>query len=153
MIVPIPIHPRKLRKRGYIQAAEFAKGLSEGLEIPLNTTLIIRKVLSVSLTEKSRTERYDNVAGVFSLLPYISDLKDVHILLVDDVLTTGATIAEAGNLFCRSWRKIVYCDNRSDLVSVFLGCTASDNRNYSQHKIVLLKLVYTVIRCKGVIFS
>ncbi|TCV11858.1 ComF family protein [Sphingobacterium alimentarium] len=106
MIVPIPIHPSKLRKRGYNQAAEFAKGLSEGLEIPVNTTLIIRKVLSVSQTEKSRNERYDNVAEVFSLLPYISDLKDVHILLVDDVLTTGATIAEADNLFVEAGAKV-----------------------------------------------
>jgi len=72
----------------------------------LNTTLIIRKVLSVSQTDKSRTERYENVAGVFSLLPYISDLKNAHILLVDDVLTTGATIAEAGNLLVAAGAKV-----------------------------------------------
>lgn len=105
-IVPIPIHPSKLRKRGYNQAAEFAKGLSEGLEIPLNTTLMIRKVLSVSQTQKSRTERYENVQGVFSLLPMRSNLEDLHILLVDDVLTTGATICEAGNLLIDAGAKV-----------------------------------------------
>lgn len=56
-IIPVPLHRSKLRKRGYNQAGGFAKGLSLGLNIPLREDILLREVLSVSKTQKTRTER------------------------------------------------------------------------------------------------
>lgn len=105
LIIPIPIHKAKLRKRGYNQAAQFGIRLSMGWKIPCNEKILIRDVLSVSQIEKTRTERYDNVKGVFSVSTK-ECIQDKHILLVDDVLTTGATICEAGRLLIDKGVKI-----------------------------------------------
>lgn len=97
-IIPIPIHRSKLKKRGYNQAACFAVGLAKGLGTPVLVDVLLRTVASASQTTKSRVERYDNVEKVFSLSVNHIELADKHILVVDDVLTTGATICAAGNL-------------------------------------------------------
>lgn len=97
LIVPIPLHPKKLRTRGYNQSEYFAKGLSESLNIPYRTDLLLRVVNSTSQTQKSRDERYDNVSDVFKLGEGENTKSYNHILLVDDVVTTGATLASAAN--------------------------------------------------------
>src|SRR5690606_5324606 len=79
IIIPIPIHINKLRKRGYNQAAQFAFGLSLGLDILLDENILKRDVLSISYTQKSRTERYNNVKGVFSV-SITRNLQEKHIL-------------------------------------------------------------------------
>ncbi|WP_206366925.1 ComF family protein [Sphingobacterium sp. SGL-16] len=105
IIIPIPIHINKLRKRGYNQAAQFAFGLSLGLDILLDENILKRDVLSISYTQKSRTERYNNVKGVFSV-SITRNLQEKHILLVDDVLTTGASICEAAQLLIYKGTKV-----------------------------------------------
>lgn len=105
LIIPIPIHKAKLRKRGYNQAGQFAIGLSRGLDIAFDEKSLLREVLSISQTQKSRTERYDNVKGVFSVRSK-DFIQGKHILLVDDVLTTGATICEAGQLLIDNGAKV-----------------------------------------------
>lgn len=105
IIVPVPIHRSKLRKRGYNQSSQFAKGLSEAAGIPWTDKLLQRTISSVSQTKKTRLERYDNVHGVFSLQKGAS-VNGKHILLVDDVLTTGATICSAGNVLIDSGAKV-----------------------------------------------
>ena len=97
-IIPIPLHSKKLRKRGYNQAECFAKGLSKGLSVSLLTNILLRVVSSASQTTMARIERYENVEQVFALSKEKLDLEEKHILLVDDVLTTGATICAAGNI-------------------------------------------------------
>jgi ComF family protein len=97
-IIPIPIHPSKLRIRGYNQAECFAKGLAKGLNVPLLNDVLFKTKLSASQTTKSRTERYENVEHVFGIKEDISLLENKHVLLVDDVLTTGATLCAAGNM-------------------------------------------------------
>jgi len=97
IIMPIPLHKSKLRKRGYNQSSQFAKGLSKAGDIPWTDDTLIRTVATVSQTSKSRTERYENVEDVFALKS-ADTVRGKHILLVDDVLTTGATICSAGNL-------------------------------------------------------
>ena len=91
MIVPVPLHKDKLQKRGYNQSAEFGKGLADILGSPCLPDALRRTKQSVSQTTGIRTARLLNVHESFSLNTGI-DLSGKHILLVDDVLTTGATI-------------------------------------------------------------
>jgi len=101
LIIPIPLHRSKLRLRGYNQSSQFAKGLSKAGGIPWTDRVLIRKKATVSQTKKSRTERYENVEDVF-VLRDAGALENKHVLLVDDVLTTGATICSAGNQLVRA---------------------------------------------------
>ncbi len=97
MIIPVPIHRKKLRKRGYNQSQKFGSGLSEATKIPMQIDLVIRTIHSESQTHKSKEERERNVSDVFQL----TDQKRVvgkSILLVDDVITTGATLEACGIL-------------------------------------------------------
>lgn len=91
-IVPLPLSKKKLRKRGYNQCDYIAAGLSRATGIPVITGAVRRAVANESQTSKNREERWQNVAGIFALKePGL--LRDKHILLVDDILTTGATLA------------------------------------------------------------
>ncbi|TAE00474.1 MAG: ComF family protein [Bacteroidetes bacterium] len=90
-IVPVPLHHSKKLQRGYNQCDPIAKGFSQILEVPFAPDALIRNKATISQTRKSRSERQENVSNIFS----VSDaniFKDKHILLVDDVLTTGATL-------------------------------------------------------------
>lgn len=91
IIVPVPLHPDKLRKRGYNQCDYFAEGLSETLGIPADTRNFHRAVATESQTRKSRFDRWKNVETVFRA-HNPGQLENKHILLVDDVITTGATL-------------------------------------------------------------
>jgi len=94
VIIPIPLHKKKVRKRGYNQSEWIAKGLSAGMQIPYNTNLLIRSEFTETQTKKNRFQRWQNVKEVFD----ITDshlLNNKHVLLCDDVLTTGATLEAA----------------------------------------------------------
>ena len=91
LIIPVPLHPKKQRKRTYNQSDCIAKGLSEILEIPYRTNLLVRTVNTSTQTKKNKEERWENVSGIFKLNNE-KELQAKHILLVDDVITTGATI-------------------------------------------------------------
>lgn len=93
LIIPVPLYWKKLKQRGYNQSTPFAKALSEYLKIPYTETALERVQENISQTQKRRYDRYGNVQGIFAVAD-ASQLKDKHILLVDDVFTTGAT-AEA----------------------------------------------------------
>lgn len=95
-IIPVPLHPNKLRKRGYNQSEMIAKGLSKALDVPLDTKTLRRRIYTETQTKKTRIERWENVRDVFESTPS-AQLNDKHILLVDDVLTTGATIEGCAN--------------------------------------------------------
>ena len=90
MIVPVPLHRRKLRARGYNQAKILAEGLRSGLNKPL-IEAVVRSEHTRSQTRKGRMQRADNVSGVFQV-PRPERLENKHLLLVDDVVTTGATL-------------------------------------------------------------
>lgn len=89
-IVPVPLHPHKLKKRGYNQSEQFALGLSEVLKIPVYTDILSRNSERESQAKQNRDHRFDNMQKVFSALPNTLDLQNV--LLVDDTITTGATL-------------------------------------------------------------
>lgn len=90
-IIPVPLHPKRQRERGYNQSEWIAKGLGEILQKEVCTDFLIRSVHTKSQTSKTRTERFDNIHNVFSVTS--NDLlNNKHILLVDDVVTTGSTL-------------------------------------------------------------
>lgn len=91
MIVPVPLHRRKLRKRGFNQSEWIARGISEALEKPLSTGNLHRKIYSQTQTRKSRFERWLNVEGIFGVEDSVQ-FENQHVLLVDDVVTTGSTL-------------------------------------------------------------
>lgn len=96
LILPVPLHPKKERKRGYNQSHYFALGISEITGIPANFDLLRRIKHSKSQTSKTREMRWKSVEDAFSVTGN-AQLKERHILLVDDVVTTGATIEACGN--------------------------------------------------------
>ncbi len=89
-IVPVPLHPHKLTTRGYNQSEQFAIGLSQVLNIPVNTNLLTRTAERESQASKNRASRFDNMQKVFLANSVEHDIKNV--LLVDDTITTGATL-------------------------------------------------------------
>lgn len=91
LILAVPLHPRKLHLRGYNQSALFAEGLSEAMGIPWLPDGLRRTEYTTTQTKKSRLERFKNVEQAF-VIPDPSALKGQHVLLVDDVVTTGATL-------------------------------------------------------------
>jgi ComF family protein len=90
-IIPVPLHFKKLRIRGFNQSERFAFGLSQSMSASLENDNLIRKVHTSTQTKKSRWERWQNVNSIFEL-KNPEKLKDSHVLLVDDVITTGSTI-------------------------------------------------------------
>jgi ComF family protein len=95
LIIPVPLHASRKRQRGYNQSAKFAEGLSLATNIPWDESVSVRKRSTSTQTDKSKAERWENVKDVFS----IDGQKRVggkRILLVDDVITTGATLEACG---------------------------------------------------------
>ncbi len=89
--LPIPLHPRKKKIRGYNQAEEIARGLSNILKIPIVKDAVVRTVFTQTQTHLSAEQRWQNVKGIFKIVRPKA-LKNKHIIIIDDVLTTGATI-------------------------------------------------------------
>lgn len=94
-IIPIPLHPKKEKIRGYNQSHVIAEGISEVMNIPIAEQCLVRSVFTDTQTKKSREERWQNVKDIFEL-KNAQKLQGKHVLLVDDVLTTGATLMSAG---------------------------------------------------------
>jgi len=90
-ILPVPLHRKKEKLRGYNQSLCIAKGIAEVLGIPVLEKDLIRSIATSSQTQKSRYKRYENMKDVFEVKQE-AQLLGLHVLLVDDVITTGATI-------------------------------------------------------------
>lgn len=91
LVVPVPLHPRKERKRGYNQCSFIARGVAEVLGKPVSEGNLHRKVFTATQTRKNRYERWQNVEGIFGLNDP-EEFKGRHALLIDDVVTTGSTL-------------------------------------------------------------
>ncbi len=91
VLLPVPLHPKKMRVRGFNQSERFAAGLAVSRQIPVGSQAVQRLKHSATQTRKRKYERWENVDGIFGIA-HPEALKGKHILIVDDVITTGATI-------------------------------------------------------------
>lgn len=94
MIIPLPLHPKKEKSRGYNQAWLIAEGISEVTGIKARPDLMVRTSQTSTQTHKSRAERWQNTQGIFRVANK-ENLEGRHILIVDDVITTGASLEAA----------------------------------------------------------
>lgn len=101
LIIPVPLHPLKRLLRGYNQSEYLAEGIAHELGVELDRTSLRRHRNNRSQTRQRRHERWENVAGVFSVRNP-EKLVGKHILLVDDVLTTGATLISCGEALLKA---------------------------------------------------
>jgi ComF family protein len=98
LIIPVPLHPSRLRQRGFNQSNTIAYGISEATGLPVSAGSLVRISASATQTKRSKYERWTNVEGIFGVRDP-EKLKGRHIMLVDDVITTGSTIEScAGEL-------------------------------------------------------
>lgn len=91
MIIPIPLHPKRKRERGYNQSEWIVWGIQKAFHRPINYKAVYRNVYTSTQTHKSRFDRWQNVSDIF-VVQDIEAIKGKHILLVDDVMTTGSTL-------------------------------------------------------------
>ncbi|WP_170214152.1 ComF family protein [Flavobacterium pectinovorum] len=91
IVIPVPLHPKKLKERGYNQVTTFGITLSEGLDIPYNDSILYRKTYSKTQSKKNLAGRSDNIENIFDVIS-TEENQNKHFLIVDDVLTTGATL-------------------------------------------------------------
>ena len=91
VIAPVPLHLKKFRARGYNQSEWIAKGVAEILDKPVDVHTLVRRFLTDSQTRKKRFDRWENVNSGFGLTNS-ENFTGRHILLIDDVVTTGATL-------------------------------------------------------------
>jgi len=115
LIVPVPLHPKRQKERGYNQSFEICRGISEITKISVDNTTLIRKVNNPSQTKNSRFDRWKNVEDIFSITDEEA-FRNKHILLVDDVITTGSTLESCA-------KGILKCNGSQ--VSIFAVGTAS----------------------------
>ena len=90
-IIPVPLHKRKLRERGYNQVTNFGLSLSDGLNIRYNPDLLVRNIYSKTQSKKNLLNRSDGIDTIFDVAFTEKD-HNKHFLLIDDVITTGSTL-------------------------------------------------------------
>lgn len=95
-LIPLPLFPAKEKKRGYNQATVLCEGLAAVLKKPVIKDAVIRTTYTESQTQKNRVQRWQNMEGRFALTKPAA-VEGLHLLLVDDVVTTGATLEACGN--------------------------------------------------------
>lgn len=91
LLIPVPLHPRKLKSRGYNQSEMIAKGMADIMNKEMLNNVLIKTSFTETQTRKSRFDRYLNIEGKFKVINE-EKIQNKHILLIDDVITTGATI-------------------------------------------------------------
>jgi ComF family protein len=96
LIIPVPLHPSKERARGFNQSLVICEGFSQATGIPIDSSVLQRAKLSETQTKRSRFERWINVEGIFGINDTAA-IAGKHVLLIDDVITTGSTLEACAN--------------------------------------------------------
>jgi ComF family protein len=96
IVIPMPLHPDKEKLRGYNQCSSIARGMADVLHCEVREDVIIRSTANPSQTKLNRAKRWDNVKGIFELVN-AEAIANKHVLLIDDTLTTGATLESCGS--------------------------------------------------------
>lgn len=96
VLVPLPLNPKREKKRGYNQAAAICHGIAAEWNKPVLDKAVIRTVNTTTQTQKDRIKRWKNMDGVFAVKDFTA-LQNKHVLLVDDVVTTGASLEACGS--------------------------------------------------------
>lgn len=91
VVIPVPLHKRKFKERGYNQVTTFGKAIAEGLNIIFDETILYRKKYSKTQSKKNLLGRSENIENIFDV-KFAEENQNKHFLIVDDVLTTGATL-------------------------------------------------------------
>lgn len=102
VLLPVPLHPRKQKQRGYNQSEWISKGISSITGIPVDTSTLLRSQKTESQTHKTIFERWENVQDIFILNKHIPLLPNRHILLIDDVITTGSTLCSCAEVLLKT---------------------------------------------------
>jgi len=100
LIIPVPLHPAKKHIRGFNQSEIISMGIADVTGLPVDSKSLCRNTISATQTKRSRYERWTNVEGIFQVIDS-QTIKGRHILLVDDVITTGSTIESCTNELLR----------------------------------------------------
>ena len=95
IVIPVPLHPRKLSQRGYNQSQYIAIGIAQILGCKVDDKILLKVKETASQTNKGRLSRNENMQDVFQVIEAF-ELADKHVLLIDDIITTGATIEACG---------------------------------------------------------
>lgn len=90
-LIPVPLHPKREKQRGYNQSLLIAQGVSEVTDIPIGSNFLKRSMNTATQTHKTKDERWQNVKDIFEV-QHAERLEGKYVLLIDDVLTTGATL-------------------------------------------------------------
>jgi ComF family protein len=96
LVIPVPLHPAKKRIRGFNQSETISRGIADSAMLPVDVNSLARIMVSATQTKRSRYDRWTNVEGIFQVIDPQSIIGK-HILLVDDVITTGSTIESCTN--------------------------------------------------------
>ena len=108
LLVPVPLHQKRLRERGYNQSEIIARGTSEVMGIPVVSNLLRRADRHHSQTSMGRYERFENVSDSFQLALNPPNVDGKRILLIDDVVTTGATLEACSQILFNHYKCLVY---------------------------------------------
>ncbi len=108
VLVPVPLHQKRLRERGYNQSEIIARGVSEIMKIPVETSLLRRTRHNRSQTSMGRYERFQNVSDNFQLVRIPPNMDGKRILLIDDVVTTGATLEACCQILLNQYKCLLY---------------------------------------------
>jgi ComF family protein len=97
VLIPLPLNPKREFKRGYNQAMLICEGIAEVVQKPIANNAVVRTVFTETQTKNDRIHRWENMDGVFEVADEI-EIKDKHVLLIDDIITTGATLEACGKV-------------------------------------------------------